>query len=226
MPQYFHDLDVGELDPSFDLWGGGGLVSGIADLAGFWRELFAGGGVDHTMIARYTDDGSLIRASAPTTRGRNLVSSVSTLEMDRVCDGGGVAIQQAPRCRTRQLGRGRRCGAGVRRRRAESDVRHPRFGRVPDEPELACVGTRAPARRQDRRCRIWDREQRIAAILVRYDANGVLDTTFGSGGIATSMFGSKNARVNGIALQPDGRILVVGSSPTRWTTSCSRASWP
>lgn len=42
MPQYLHDLDVGELDPSFDLWGGGGLVSDIADLAGFWRALFDG----------------------------------------------------------------------------------------------------------------------------------------------------------------------------------------
>jgi D-alanyl-D-alanine carboxypeptidase len=42
MPQYLHDLDVGGIDPSFDLWGGGGLVSDIADLAGFWRALFAG----------------------------------------------------------------------------------------------------------------------------------------------------------------------------------------
>jgi D-alanyl-D-alanine carboxypeptidase len=42
MPQYLGDLDVGELDPSFDLWGGGGLVSDIADLAGFWHALFGG----------------------------------------------------------------------------------------------------------------------------------------------------------------------------------------
>jgi D-alanyl-D-alanine carboxypeptidase len=42
MPQYLHELEVSGLDPSFDLWGGGGLVSGIADLTGFLRELFGG----------------------------------------------------------------------------------------------------------------------------------------------------------------------------------------
>jgi D-alanyl-D-alanine carboxypeptidase len=42
MPQYLDELEVGTLDPSFDLWGGGGLVSDVADLAGFLRELFAG----------------------------------------------------------------------------------------------------------------------------------------------------------------------------------------
>jgi D-alanyl-D-alanine carboxypeptidase len=42
MPQYLGDLDVGVLDPSFDLWGGGGLVSDVAGLAGFWRALFGG----------------------------------------------------------------------------------------------------------------------------------------------------------------------------------------
>jgi D-alanyl-D-alanine carboxypeptidase len=42
MPQYLHDMEVGALDPSFDLWGGGGLVSDINDLAGFLRELFTG----------------------------------------------------------------------------------------------------------------------------------------------------------------------------------------
>ena len=42
MPQYLGELDVGGIDPSFDLWGGGGLVSDIGDLAGFWRALFDG----------------------------------------------------------------------------------------------------------------------------------------------------------------------------------------
>jgi D-alanyl-D-alanine carboxypeptidase len=42
MPQYLGDVDVGGLDPSFDLWGGGGLVADVADLAGFWSALFGG----------------------------------------------------------------------------------------------------------------------------------------------------------------------------------------
>lgn len=38
--QYLDDIDTTDFDPSFDLWGGGGLVSDVADLAGFWRALF------------------------------------------------------------------------------------------------------------------------------------------------------------------------------------------
>jgi D-alanyl-D-alanine carboxypeptidase len=40
--QYIGDLDTYDFDPSFDLFGGGGLVSTTADLARFWRALFAG----------------------------------------------------------------------------------------------------------------------------------------------------------------------------------------
>jgi len=44
-------------------------------------------------------------------------------------------------------------------------------------------------------------------IVLRYDHNGALDGTFGSGGIARSLWaGEDNARY--MALQPDGRILV------------------
>jgi D-alanyl-D-alanine carboxypeptidase len=41
--QFLGDLDVSDFDPSFDLYGGGGLVSTVGDLARFWRALFAGG---------------------------------------------------------------------------------------------------------------------------------------------------------------------------------------
>ncbi len=40
--QYFDDHDLTDLDPSFDLFGGGGLVSDARDLAGFWSTLFEG----------------------------------------------------------------------------------------------------------------------------------------------------------------------------------------
>ncbi|HEV2125254.1 MAG TPA: serine hydrolase domain-containing protein, partial [Chloroflexota bacterium] len=42
MRQYLGDEDTTEWDPSFDLYGGGGLVSDAADLAHFWHALFAG----------------------------------------------------------------------------------------------------------------------------------------------------------------------------------------
>jgi len=38
--QYYGDVDTFEFDPSFDLYGGGGLVSTVGDLARFYRALF------------------------------------------------------------------------------------------------------------------------------------------------------------------------------------------
>ncbi|MCC6224682.1 MAG: beta-lactamase family protein [Thermoleophilia bacterium] len=40
--QYLGDVDTYGFDPSFDLYGAGGLVSTTGDLARFWRALFAG----------------------------------------------------------------------------------------------------------------------------------------------------------------------------------------
>ena len=40
--QYFAQIDLTAADPSFDLYGGGGLIGTAADLARFWRALFAG----------------------------------------------------------------------------------------------------------------------------------------------------------------------------------------
>jgi D-alanyl-D-alanine carboxypeptidase len=41
--QYFGEVDTTGFDPSFDLYGGGGLVSTVGDLARFYRALFNGG---------------------------------------------------------------------------------------------------------------------------------------------------------------------------------------
>jgi D-alanyl-D-alanine carboxypeptidase len=40
--QYLGDIDLTDADPSFDLYGGGGLVSTVDDLSRFYRALFAG----------------------------------------------------------------------------------------------------------------------------------------------------------------------------------------
>jgi D-alanyl-D-alanine carboxypeptidase len=40
--QFFGDVDVTAFDPSFDLWGGGGIATTVGDLARFTRLLFAG----------------------------------------------------------------------------------------------------------------------------------------------------------------------------------------
>jgi D-alanyl-D-alanine carboxypeptidase len=41
--QFLDDLDTFAFDPSFDLYGGGGIVATVGDLARFWRALFSGG---------------------------------------------------------------------------------------------------------------------------------------------------------------------------------------
>jgi D-alanyl-D-alanine carboxypeptidase len=38
--QFFGDIDTAEFDPSYDLYGGGGLVSTVGDLARFYRAIF------------------------------------------------------------------------------------------------------------------------------------------------------------------------------------------
>ena len=48
--------------------------------------------------------------------------------------------------------------------------------------------------------------------LVRYNQDGSLDSTFGTGGSVVTDFGTANDRAAGVALQPDGKIVVVGSS--------------
>src|SRR5262249_35168615 len=48
--------------------------------------------------------------------------------------------------------------------------------------------------------------------VARYNANGVLDTTFGQNGRVTLNFGSGQDHGYGVTLQPDGKILVVGTT--------------
>ena len=51
--------------------------------------------------------------------------------------------------------------------------------------------------------------------LARLRSNGALDTTFGSGGKRRLEFGGQQEQARGAALQPDGKIVLVGSSDYR-----------
>ena len=47
--------------------------------------------------------------------------------------------------------------------------------------------------------------------LTRYNSNGTLDTTFGTGGKKTTAFGAPSvAQGNAVAIQQDGKIVVAG----------------
>src|ERR1700730_16062235 len=46
--------------------------------------------------------------------------------------------------------------------------------------------------------------------LARYSADGVLDQSFGTGGLVVTRSTQRSFVANALALQPDGRILVAG----------------
>jgi len=46
--------------------------------------------------------------------------------------------------------------------------------------------------------------------IIRYNPDGTLDNTFGGDGIVTTDFDNRNDRLTSIAIQPDGKIVVVG----------------
>jgi uncharacterized delta-60 repeat protein len=50
--------------------------------------------------------------------------------------------------------------------------------------------------------------------LARYNENGSLDTGFGAGGIVTTAVGSNYDYAHALGIQPDGKIVVAGSSST------------
>ncbi len=49
-------------------------------------------------------------------------------------------------------------------------------------------------------------------ILRRFDGDGGLDPTFGDGGVAASTLGLEGVSTRGLALEPDGAIVVAGAA--------------
>lgn len=49
-------------------------------------------------------------------------------------------------------------------------------------------------------------------LLVRYDTDGTLDGTFGSGGVVTTDFAGEDSTVNALVIEPDGKLVAVGGS--------------
>jgi uncharacterized delta-60 repeat protein len=58
----------------------------------------------------------------------------------------------------------------------------------------------------------WISGATIDFALVRYTSSGALDPTFGTGGKVTTPIGTSTDAITGIAIQPDGKIVVVGYS--------------
>jgi len=63
--------------------------------------------------------------------------------------------------------------------------------------------------------------------VLHYDQRGRLDRAFGHNGVAATDFGGRDDRLRAMALQPDGKVVAVGSSETdfalaRFDTVASR----
>lgn len=84
------------------------------------------------------------------------------------------------------------------------------------------AGARAIIRQPDGKLLVGGQGNAFAgnldSVLVRYNANGSLDTTFGSGGIARFDLGALPDSIQAIALQPDGKIISAGTSGTNTDT--------
>jgi len=61
--------------------------------------------------------------------------------------------------------------------------------------------------------------------VLRYNANGSLDTSFGSGGIVTMDFFAHYDGANCVVIQPDGQILVAGATDSNPTTLSSNQNY-
>ena len=57
--------------------------------------------------------------------------------------------------------------------------------------------------------------------IVRYNPNGSLDKSFGDGGIVTTSFPGQGSYALGVALQPDGKIIAVGTDYINFTSDDS-----
>ena len=57
--------------------------------------------------------------------------------------------------------------------------------------------------------------------LVRYNADGSLDASFGTGGIVTTVFPGQGSYAFALALQPDGRIVAAGTDFVNFSSSSS-----
>ena len=55
-----------------------------------------------------------------------------------------------------------------------------------------------------------------AFALVRYNLDGQLDATFGGDGVVTTAIGGQQGMVKGMAVQSDGKIVVIGWRDTPW----------
>ena len=61
----------------------------------------------------------------------------------------------------------------------------------------------------------------VSAIVVRFQSNGAVDSSFGTNGVARNMFTNSENDFNGLAVQTDGKVVAVGGARTQVTSKSS-----
>jgi uncharacterized delta-60 repeat protein len=211
-------LPDGSLDRSF---GSGGQVTGPTGAAGAVALepdggfVIAGSGQAGFTLARYTADGSPDQAFGTGGTVRTAFSSTTAQATAVALQADGKIVAAGPL--------GEDAGFALARYNADGslDTTFGKGGRVitkvglggvafalaiqPDG-KLVAAGSVLGDLSFDHGITTGD-EFAVA----RYDANGSLDTGFGTGGIVTSSFGLLGAAASAVVLQPDGKIVVAGA---------------
>ena len=78
-----------------------------------------------------------------------------------------------------------------------------------------------PARSWPSVTRQTQRLTRRATVLARYNSDGTFDTTFGQGGKVIGANSGSSGTVTGVAIQADGKAIVVGTTMQRYNTDGS-----
>ena len=187
------------------LTGGSDWASALAIQAD-GKIVIAGGGV----VARYSSDGTLDTSFS----GDGKVITGFSAE--------GVAIQADGKIVVVGTGRGElgvRLGPLRQRRHTRLELRRQRQGEDRLQRTGVGVGWRQrgghPGGRQDRRRRLLRHSLSPHFIqhkfaLARYTADGKLDATFGRNGKVETDFTGRGGAAYGVAIQADGKIVVVG----------------
>lgn len=181
-------------------------AAGRLVVAGFTDPTGSGGGYDFG-LARYNSDGSLdagfggdgrVTTDMPGSAS-DTAMAVAVLADGRIVTAGASGSGGVAYC---ALARYNPDGS--------LDASFGDGGQVLALLEAAGGGAMAVAVQSDGKTVVAGSSTNAWFVVARFDANGELDTTFGSGGVVTTAFGTMGAQVYAVAIQSDGKIVVSG----------------
>jgi uncharacterized delta-60 repeat protein len=233
----FEDATAGMLDSGF---GAGGMASGPGPFSGVWQvvagvggQIVAVGGISQSdtdpgsfAVTRYNANGSLdtgFAAGGTASAGFADPNHLGTFAANAVVlkDGSTLAVGNAP---DPSASYGSQAFALVRYRSDGSlDQTFGSGGLVTTHFPDGASGAVSVVVQSDGKILVGGdaSASNLEFAIARYNANGTLDTSFGSGGLVTRSLGTSSllAAIAGMALAPDGKVIMAGWADTS-TCNC------